>query len=163
VALPPLSGVAAAALALAMLWLAFFFVSGTKDPTFTIANIVTYALPGLLSGGMVHDHILPSRLIGIPNDGARWCNFHCGQCCSRRIDVKFLAVRLNRGLAHGGASARPPLDVSESVVLALVITGMGATILIFPYTIVATPIALFHRWLLLILFESSRSPPIYQE
>jgi hypothetical protein len=47
VALPPLSGVAAAALALAMLWLAFFFVSGSKDPTFTIANIVTYALPGL--------------------------------------------------------------------------------------------------------------------
>jgi hypothetical protein len=49
VALPPLSGVAAAALALAMLWLAFFFVSGSKDPTFTIANIVTYALPGLIA------------------------------------------------------------------------------------------------------------------
>jgi hypothetical protein len=42
------SGVAIAALTLAELWLGLFVVSGSKDPTWTFANIVKFALPGLI-------------------------------------------------------------------------------------------------------------------
>jgi hypothetical protein len=42
------SGVAIAALTLAELWLGLFVVSGSKDPTWTFANIVEFALPGLI-------------------------------------------------------------------------------------------------------------------
>src|ERR1700730_7481329 len=43
------SGIAVAALTLAELWLALFVVSGSKDPAVTFANMVMFALPGLIA------------------------------------------------------------------------------------------------------------------
>src|ERR1700731_5088658 len=42
------SGIAIAALTLGGLWVVLFVVSGSKDPTWTLANIVKFALPGVI-------------------------------------------------------------------------------------------------------------------
>jgi hypothetical protein len=42
------SGIAVAALTLSELWLAVFVVSGSKNPTVSFANMVLFALPGLI-------------------------------------------------------------------------------------------------------------------
>jgi hypothetical protein len=58
--------------------------------------------------------------------------------------------------------AGSPIEAAIYAVISPVVYGLitliGAAILLIPYAIAATPLALLHRWLLLQIFSSSGAP-----
>jgi hypothetical protein len=151
------SGVAVAALALGELWFALFVVSGSEDPTWTLANIVKLALPGVI--------VYP----------ACWYTviFRYRDYSLRRTMVLVVATfgavsaLIAAFMIIGGVyvavaillEATDPMKAAPLVALApfayALIVVIGVVILIVPYMIIATPMALAHRWLLLKLFASA--------
>jgi hypothetical protein len=150
-----ISSISVAALALAMLWLVLFSVLlsllGGNDPMFRLANIVTFALPGLVA--------YPAGWYMII---FRSCDYSLSRT-TMLVAATLLAVSVmvaifisSVGLYVSVTNSQNEgyLDVATSVAVAFFVTEMGAMILILPYMVVAMPIALLHRWLLLNLFAS---------
>jgi hypothetical protein len=155
------SGFAVAALVLGGLWLALFVVFGTKDPTWSLANIVRFTLPGLI--------VYPTcwyRVI------FRYRNYSLYQTMVLVV-VTFGAVSVIVAafMIVGGfyVAVTTLLAAAQSWKVALfaalvpfayaLMVSIGAIILIAPYMIFATPMALAHRWLLLMLFGSAGPTP----
>jgi hypothetical protein len=145
------SGAAAAALALAGLWLAWFVVDGTKNPTRTWANIVLFALPGLI--------VYPACwyvVIFCHRDYSLYRTMKLVVATFGTVSVVvgavmiiggfYVAITMLLGVAQPWKMA--PIAALAPLAYALM-TVIGAILLIIPYLIVATPIALIHRWLLL--------------
>jgi hypothetical protein len=151
------SGVAVAALALGGLWLALFVVSGSKEPTWTLANIVKFALPGLIVyPACWYMVILRSRnyslrrtmVLVVASFGV------VSIAVAAFFAIGGLYVAITTLLAGGQSWKIAPLVALGPLAYAL-LAAFGAIILIVPYMMVATPMALAHRWLLLKLFAGA--------
>ena len=147
-----LSGVAVAALTFAGLWLGLFFVVfGDKDPTRTFANMVTFALPGVIAYPAcwhmvifrLRDYSLyRTMMLVLATFGA----VSAVAAAFMIIGGLYVAITMMFGLAQPWKLA-PALIVTP---LAYALgTAIGVVILILPYPMVATPMAVLHRWLLL--------------
>ena len=151
------TGAVFALLAVAVMWLGLFAASGSTDPVWTIANVVRFALPGLI--------IYPVCWYAVI---FRPRNY------SFRLTMVLVACTFGTGCAVvavfliGGAEIALTSragSLMEATIYAVIspfvyglMTLIGAGILIIPYAIVAAPMALLHRWLLLQIFTSSGSP-----
>src|ERR1700737_806155 len=155
------SGVAIAALALGGLWLAFFVVSGTKDPTWTFAHMVDLALPGLIVYPacwyvvifLYRDYSLYRTMVLV---GATFA-------AVTAIVAAFMTIGSIYVVLTTFAAAQlwkvALLAASATFAYAFMV-AFGAIILIVPYVIVATPMALAHRWLLLKIFAPAAPAPV---
>ena len=154
------SGVAVAALTLGGLWLALFVMSGSKDPTWTPANIVKFALPGLFvysacwytvifrnRNYSVHQTmVLVVATFGAVSVVAATVMMIAGLYVAMTILLK---LALSWKVASFAA-----LGLLAYVASIAIWVALGAVILILPYMIFAAPMALLHRWLLLKLFAA---------
>jgi hypothetical protein len=151
------SGVAIAALTLAELWLGLFVVSGSKDPTWTFANIVKFTLPGLIVYSACW-YIVVFR----HRDYSLYRTLMLVVATFGTVSVVIAAVMIFAGFYVAITlllAAPQPWKVALFVAWApfayALVTAIGAVFLIVPYMIVATPMALFHRLLLLKIFASA--------
>jgi hypothetical protein len=148
------SGIAVAALTLAGLWLAVFVVSSSKNPMVTFANMVIFALPGLFVYSACwyalifryRDYSLyRTMLLVVATFGA----VSAVVAALMMVGGFYVAITMLLAVAQ-------PWKLAPALVVAPLayafMTAMGAIFLIVPYVIVATPMALLHRWLLLKLF-----------
>jgi hypothetical protein len=150
-------GVAIATIATASLWFFVFLYSGDKDPAWTVANIAKFTLPGLI--------VYPATWYVII---FRPRNYSLPQTL-RLVVSTFAAGAVVVGvvLMVGGLyvaistimSVPQPWKALPLLIIApfayAIMTALGIVILIVPYMVVAIPLALLHRWLLLIVFRSS--------
>jgi hypothetical protein len=151
------TGAAIALLTVVIVWLGLFAVSGSTDPNWTMANIGRLMLPGVI--------IYPACWYAII--------FRSREYSSRRTVVlvagtfgtgcALVAVLLIGGAAIMSTPQAGPVTVTViyAVVSSLaygIMTLIGAVILFIPYAMIATPMALLHRWLLLHFFSSSGPP-----
>ena len=148
-----IGGVAVAALALGGLWLAFFVVSGTKDPTWTFAHMVDLALPGLIVYPACwymfifryRDYSLYETMVLV---GATFA-------AVTAVVAAFLTIGALYVVLTTFAAAQlwkvALLAASATFAYAFMV-AFGAIIMIVPFAIVATAMALAHRWLLLKIF-----------
>jgi hypothetical protein len=160
-----LSGVAIAAMAIAALWLGVFVYSGDKDPAWTVANIAKFTLPGLIvypaSWYMV---IFRSRDYSLSRTMRLTAfTFAAGTAVVGIVlMVGGLFVAIDAIMSVSQPWKALPFLILGPVAYAIM-TALGVVILIVPYTIVATPTVLLHRWLLLTVFAYSGpatpSPP----
>jgi hypothetical protein len=151
------SGIAVAALTLAEIWLAVFAVSGSKNPMVSFANMVVFALPGLIaysaSWYMViyrhRDYALRRTMVLVV---ATFGTVSAVVAAFMMIGGLYVAISMMLTVAK-------PWKVAPVLVVApfayAFMTAMGAVLLIVPYLITATPMALLHRWLLLKIFASA--------
>jgi hypothetical protein len=150
-----MSGVAVAALTLAELWLAVFVVSGSNDPMVTFANMVLFALPGLIVYSACwyvvifrhRDYSLYRTMVLVV---ATFGTVSAVVAALMMVGGVYVAITMLLTVAQ-------PWKVALVLVVAPLAyafgTALGALFLIVPYMIVATPMALLHRWLLLKLFS----------
>jgi len=151
------SGAVIAALTLAALWLAFFAALGGKDPTRSFANFTIFAAPGVIAYPAcwyaiifrVRDYSLYRTTVLV----AATFGAVCGA-----VAVIMMTGGIYVGITMVLSVAKPwravPFVVLGPLAYALW-TVIGAVIIIVPYTIIATPMALLHRWLLLRRFAST--------
>jgi hypothetical protein len=151
------SGIAVAALTLAELWLAVFAVSGSKNPTVSFANMVVFAPPGLIVYSacwyMViyrhRDYSLYRTLVLVV---ATFGTASAVVATFMMVGGLYVAISMMLTVAK-------PWMVAPALVVApfayALMTTIGALLLIVPYMITATPMALLHRWLLLKIFASA--------
>jgi hypothetical protein len=131
------------------------FGVGGNDPTFSLANIVMYALPGLIAyaAGWY-------MIIFRPRDYSLSRTTMLVAATFVAVGVVVAIFMSSVGLYVSITNLLVPqndgqsLDVGTSVAFALLLTETGVMILVLPYMVVAMPIALLHRWLLLKLFAS---------
>jgi hypothetical protein len=155
-----LSGVAIAAMATAALWLGVFVYSGNKDPAWTVANITEFTIPGLI--------VYPTSWYAVIFSSRDYSlsrtmrlvvfTFAAGAAIVGLILMTgglFVAISTIISVAQPW-KALPLLFVGPFAYA--IMTALGVVILIVPYMIVATPMALLHRWLLLMAFASSGPP-----
>ena len=146
-----------ALLTIAAMWLGLFAVSGSKDPAWTIANIVKFTLPGpIIYAACWYAHIFLPRDYSFRRTMVVVARTFATGCA-------VVAVILIAGAAI--AISLRARHVMEATILVAatplaygLMTLIGAIILVIPYAIVATPMALLHRWLMLRIFASSGSP-----
>jgi hypothetical protein len=153
------SGVVIAALTLAELWLALFVVSGSRDPSWTIANVVKFTLPGLIVYSVCwYAVIFRRRNYSLYRTLALVLATFAA--VSAVVAVLTMAAGLYVGITAMLAVSQPwkfaPFVMLGPFAYALM-TMIGVAFLIIPYMIVATPMALLHRWLLLKIFVSTGS------
>jgi hypothetical protein len=151
------SGVAVAALSLAGLWLALFVASGSKEHTWTFANIVKFALPGpIVYPACWYMVIFRDRNYSLSRTmmlvGAVFGTVSA-VVAGFMMTAGFYVAITTLLEAERPWSAAPIVVVGPLAYASM--TMFGAAILIVPYTIVATPMALFHRGLLLKIFASA--------
>jgi hypothetical protein len=148
------SGIAVAALTLAEFWLAVFVVSRGKDPMVTFANMVVFALPGLIVYSacwyaVIFRHrnysLYRTMLLVVATFGA----VSAVVAAFMMVGGFYVAITMLLAVAQPWKLA-PALVVGPLAYAFM--TAMGAILLIVPYMIVAAPMALLHRWLLLKLF-----------
>jgi hypothetical protein len=148
------SGIAVAALTLAGLWLAVFVVSGSKNPMVTFANMVIFAIPGFFVYSacwyaLIFRHrdysLYRTMLLVVATFGA----VSAVVAAFMMVGGFYVAITMLLAVAQPWKLA-PALVVGPLAYAFM--TAMGAILLIVPYVIVATPMALLHRWLLLKLF-----------
>lgn len=152
------SGVAIAILTMAALWVGLFAVSGIKnDPAWTIANIVKFTLPGPM--------VYPACWYAVIFRARDYSLLRTMVLVARTFITATAVVAII--LIVGGAIAMllTAKHLSEAAILVAatplaygLMTLIGAAILFVPYFIVATPMAMFHRWLLLRIFASPGPP-----
>lgn len=156
------SSALAAALALGGVWLVIFVVAGSIDPSWSVANIIEFCLPGLVVYPACwyvlvfrYRDYSANRTLGlvIATFGAVWL----------LVAVGLFFVGL---LAAGSLTAGVPPTGQWSDVRAVApllyarMTVLGAIILILPYGAIATPIAFLHRLALLRLFAPPALPSV---
>jgi hypothetical protein len=153
------SGVAVAALTLGGLWLALFVVSGiTKDPTLTFP--VDFALPGLI----VYPTCWYMAIFRYRNYSLHRTMELVGATFGAvtAIVAAFMTIGGFYVVLTTFAAAQlwkvALLAASATFAYALMV-AIGVIILIAPYAIVATPMALAHRWLLLKIFAPADPAP----
>jgi hypothetical protein len=152
-----LTGIAVAALTLAELWLGLFIVSRSNDPTWTFANSVKFALPGLIVYSTCWYIVIFRN-----RDYSLYRTLTLVVATFGAVSVVVAAFMMFAGF-YGAitmllAAARPweaALFVAWTPFAFALATAIGAAFLIVPYMIVATPMALVHRWLLLRVFASA--------
>ena len=155
------TGVLAASLALAGMWLVLFVVARDSDPGWTIANVVKFCLPGMIL---------------YPACWYAWI-FRRRDYSLRRTMTLVIATFLVGWalvaslLAVGGAyvavgmalgAAKPAMAIPLVVVAPLaylMMSVIGAVILFVPFAAVAAPIAFLHRWLLLLIAPNPGAAP----
>jgi hypothetical protein len=151
------SGIVAAALTLAELWLAVFAVSGSKDPRVTFASMIIFALPGLFVYSACwyvlifrHRDYSPYRtmVLVVATFGA------VSAVVAAFMVVGGFYVAITMLLAVAQPWKVAPVLIVGPLAYAFM-AAMGAIFLIVPYLIVATPMAWLHRWLLLKLFATA--------
>src|ERR1700749_1135090 len=148
------SGIAVAALTLAEIWLAVFAVSGSKNPLVSFANMVVFALPGLIVYsacwyGVIYrqrDYSLNRTMVLVV---ATFGAVSAVIAAFMMIGGLYVAISMMLTVAKPWKVA--PVLVVAPLAYAFM-TAMGAVLLIVPYLITATPMAFFHRWLLLKIF-----------
>jgi hypothetical protein len=152
-----LTGAAFALLTVVTMWLALFAAFGSKDPTWTIANVVRLTLPGLiLYPACWYIFIFRSRNYSFRQMMVlvAWTfGIGCGVVAIILIAGATIAFTARAGLSMAAA-----IYAATTPVIYGLMTLVGAVILIIPYAIVATPMAMLHRWLLLHPFALSGSP-----
>jgi hypothetical protein len=139
------------ALSLAGLWLVLFVVSGSKDPGWTGANIVKFAMPGIVFYPACwyvtifrrRDYALGRTMVLVV---ATFATVGIVVNAIMMIGGFYAAITILRDT--GPRWQVLPIIVLGPLAYALA-TLIGAIILIVPYLVVATPMALAHRWLLL--------------
>jgi len=153
------TGVAVAALTLAELWLALFIGSGNKDPSSSFANVVGFALPGLIVYSACwyvvifcsRDYSLYRTIVLV---FATFGAVSAIVVAFKTIDGLYLAITTAPTTASLGKVVQ---FITLGPFVYVLLTVIGAIILIIPYLIVATPMALLHRWLLLKIFTAAGS------
>jgi hypothetical protein len=152
------TGAVFALLTVAAVWLALFAASGNTDhPFWTIADIVDFTLPGLI----IYPACWYIIIFRSRNYSFRQTMVLVAQTFG--IGCAVVAIALIGGAeialaSRAGSAAEAAIYATLSPVVYGLMTLIGAVILIIPYSILATPIALLHRWLLLRIFTSSGSP-----
>jgi hypothetical protein len=151
------SGIAVAALTLAEIWLAVFAVSGSKNPMVSFANMVVFALPGLIVYSACwymiiyrhRDYSLHRTMVLVV---ATFGTVSAVVAAFMMVGGLYVAISMMLTVAK-------PWIVAPALVVApfayALMTAIGAVLLIVPYMITATPMALLHRWLLLKIFGSA--------
>jgi hypothetical protein len=148
-----LSGIAVAALALAGIWLVLFVAFGDKDPSHALANMVVFVSPGLI--------VYPACWYVI---------------IFRQRDYSLSQTMMLTAAAFGVVSTMIALVMLTGAVYGIWLFGkispfftiltplafaiwfvIGAVIFAAPYVIIALPMVLLHRWLLLKSFVSTAS------
>jgi hypothetical protein len=169
------SGAVIALLAIAVLWLGSFAIAGDKDPYWTIANIVRFTLPGLIVypacwyATIFHprDYSLSRTMLLVGRTFATGCAVVAVTLIAIGVvamTVRFLVPTIANSIFADGVQGLLRHLTAAAILVAVtplayaLMTLIGAIILIIPYAIVATPMALLHRWLLLRIFASSGSP-----
>jgi hypothetical protein len=126
-------------------------VSGSKDPMVTFANMVMFALPGLIVYSacwyvVIFRHrdysLYRTMVLVFTTFGA----VSAVVAAFMMVGGFYVAITMLLAVAQPWKVA-PVLAVGPWAYAFM--TAMGAIFLIAPYTIVATPMALLHRWLLL--------------
>jgi hypothetical protein len=151
------SGIAVAALTLAEIWFAVFAVSGSKNPMVSFANMVVFALPGLIVYSACwymiiyrrRDYSLHRTMVLVV---ATFGTVSAVVAAFMMVGGLYVAISMMLTVAK-------PWIVAPALVVApfayALMTAIGAVLLIVPYMITATPMALLHRWLLLKIFASA--------
>jgi hypothetical protein len=160
------SGAVVAALTLTAIWLVLFvaFLSDSKDPSWTFANMVKLAVPALViypvSWYFVifrrRDYSLYRTLMLVI---ATFCATSAAVALVMVLVSIYHVVAIFLRAPRAFLTAKGLTMLSILVwapVASLLVVAIGAAILIVPYLIVATPMALLHRWLLLCAFGSSQ-------
>jgi hypothetical protein len=152
------SGVAAATMAIAALWLGIFIYSGDKDPSWTVANITKFTVPGvLIYPAAWYVVIFRSRDYSLSRTFRLVvATFAAGAAITGivlMVGGVFVALSAIMSVAHPWKAL--PLLIVGPFAYAFM-TVFGVVILIIPYLIVAIPTALLHRWLLLTAYTSLR-------
>jgi hypothetical protein len=154
------SGIAVAALTLAEIWLAVFAVSGSKNPMVSFGNMVVFALPGLIVYSACwytviyrhRDYSLHRTMVLVV---ATFGTVSAVVAAFMMFGGLYVAISMMLTVAK-------PWQVAPVLVVAPLayafMTAIGAVLLIVPYMITATPMALLHRWLLLKSFASAGTP-----
>jgi hypothetical protein len=152
------SGFAVAALALGALWLALYLGTNGKDPGWTFANVVKFALPGLIVYPACW-YAVVFRRRDYALSRTMWLVL---------VTFGVVCIVVGAFLVAGGLyvavdtllTAPHPWKALWFAAAApfayAFLTAFGAALLIIPYAIIATPMALLHRWLLLRAFPASR-------
>ena len=149
------SGIAVAALTLAEIWLAVFAVSGSKNPMVSFANMVMFALPGLIVYSACwymivyrhRDYSLHRTMVLVI---ATFGTVSAVVAAFMMIGGLYVAISMMLTVAKPWKVAACPCVVAPLSYAFM--TAIGAVLLIVPYMITATPMALLHRWLLLKIF-----------
>ena len=152
-----LSGVVIALLTIVAMWLGLFVISGSKDPTWTIANVVKFALPGPIVYAACwyatifrpRDYSLRRTMVLVARTFATGCAV---------VGVILIAGGVIAMLLRATHAMEAAILVAATPLAYGLMTLIGAVILVIPYAIVATPMALLHRWLMLRIFASYGSP-----
>jgi hypothetical protein len=151
------SGVAIATIATPGLWFVVFVYSGDKDPAWTVANIAGFTIPGLIVYPATwyvvifraRDYSLSRTMRLVVS------TFAAGAAV---VGVVLMVGGLYVAISTIMFVPQPwkalPLLIIGPFAYAIM-TALGIVILIVPYMIVAMPLALLHRWLLLAVFGTS--------
>jgi hypothetical protein len=150
------TGAVFALLAVAIMWLALFAASGSKDPTWTIANVVRFALLGPIIYPVCWYAIIfrPRNYSFRRTMVLVACTFGTGCAVVAVFLIGGAEIALT---SRAGSLMEAAIYAVISPFVYGLMTLIGAVILIIPYAIVAAPMALLHRWLLLRLFAPSSS------
>jgi hypothetical protein len=155
------SCVAIAAIAIAGLWLLVFVYSGDKDPHWTVANITKFLIPGLIVYPATwYVVIFRARSYSLPRTMRLVVStFAAGAAVVGIVlVVGGLYVAVSAIMSVSQPWKALPFLIIGPFAYALM-TVFGIIILIVPFMIVATPLALLHRWLLLMaMHHADRGP-----
>jgi hypothetical protein len=138
-------------------------VSGSKDPAWTWANIVRLALPGLI--------VYPACWYAVIFRSRNYSLYQTIMlvaitfCAVSAVVAAFLIIGgfyvAFTTLLAAALSWKVALFAAVAPFAYALMVVIGAIILILPYMIIATPMALAHRWLLLKFFGPA-TPPFTQ-
>jgi hypothetical protein len=128
-------------------------VSGTKDPTWTLAHMVDLALPGLIVYPACwyvvifryRDYSLYRTMVLV---GATFAAVTAIVAAFMTVGGFYVVLTTFAAVQLWKVAL---LAASATFAYAFMV-AFGAIVLIVPYVIVATPMALAHRWLLLKIF-----------
>jgi hypothetical protein len=143
---------------MAALWLGLFVASGPKpNPAWTIANVVKFTLPGPIVYPAcwyaiifrTRDYSLYRTMVLVTR------TFIAGGAVVAAILIAGGAIAMLLAARHVLEAA---ILVATTPIAYGLMTLIGAIVLLVPYYIVATPMALLHRWLLFKIFTSPSSP-----
>jgi hypothetical protein len=132
------SAVVIVAAALALIWLAIFILTGSRDPTFTPVNMALSGLAGLLA--------YPACWYLVVFQARRNTRARTALLLALTDVVSCALVGL---LLAASAAYRPPAPHRGGAMsFAINLTAMGAILLAVPFALIGTPMAFLHRALL---------------
>ena len=144
------SGAVIALLTIAAIWLELFAVIGGKDSAgltaFTLPGPIVYAACWYAIIFRPRDYSLRRTLVLVASTFAAGC-------------AAVAVIMVGATIVRERHVTEAALLVPGAFVAYGFMTLIGAIILVIPYAIVATPMALLHRWLLLRIFALSGHPP----